>query len=218
MIGDGAGAVILRRQDKDEKCFGMEIVYTRMNSVGLGKKPGMFLPGGGSLRPFCQDALKEGLQYFKHDYREVLLHGPELYLRAIQDTFDANNIGFDDIDVYVPHQANGRVPYLASKMGVPEERVFFNFPKVGNTANASTLLCLDEIDRKNEVPTGGLVLLLGAESTKWLYSSILLRWSPLVGEQRSVVQKRSRSIFERMYRFIIFWLLLWFVRIKRLFM
>ncbi len=53
----------------------------------------------------------------------------------MQDCLAANSLTTEDITLFVPHQANGKVPQLASKFGVDPQRVFFNFDKVGNTAN-----------------------------------------------------------------------------------
>ena len=68
MIGDGAGAVILRGFDEDEEPHGIEILYYGFSSIGLGKKPGMWLPLGGSMHPGTVENVKSGLANFKHDY------------------------------------------------------------------------------------------------------------------------------------------------------
>jgi len=119
------------------------------------------------------------LQYFKHDYKLVLDHGPELYLRALDDLLSGSNLTMADFDMFVPHQANGKIHEIAQSRNFPTDRLFHNFDRVGNTANASLLLAFDEIMSKNLVPDGGYVAFGAAESTKWLYACLVVRWKNL---------------------------------------
>ena len=204
MIGDGAGAVILRGFDEDEEPHGIEILYYGFSSIGLGKKPGMWLPLGGSMHPGTVENVKSGLANFKHDYKAVLEHGPVLFTSAMNDALQATNTSISDISLFVPHQANGKIPELAIKFGVPQERMFHNFERYGNTANASVMLCLSDIADENELAEGDLVLVASAESTKWLYASILLKWTSMTGEKNIRVRKRD-SFFRRLYAGFAFW-------------
>ena len=170
MIGDAAACIILSRTPGP-----FVIEDAQIGSIGVGQKAGMSLLAGGSCHPICQETLDSGRGYFTHNFRDVLVHGPRLYVEAIDAIMVNNAITLDDIDVIVPHQANGRVPELADKMGLPSEKLFCNFSKYGNTANASLFLSLDEIHRQRRMKDGESVLLLAAESTKWLYGGTLLR-------------------------------------------
>jgi 3-oxoacyl-[acyl-carrier-protein] synthase-3 len=89
------------------------------------------------------------LDKFQHDYRSVLANGPHLYLSATGDDMKRTNLTLADLDLIIPHQANGRIAEIGAKLGFPKEKVFMNFERVGNTANASLLLCLDEVVRFN---------------------------------------------------------------------
>lgn len=214
MIGDGAGALILRGFDKEtEQAHGIEILHFGMNSIGPGKKPGMWLPLGGSVYPATQKNLDQGLQFFKHDFKSVLEHGPVLFTRAMEEALNGANKSISDISLFVPHQANAQIPQLATKFGVPMERMFHNFERVGNTANASTLICLDEIATENKLGEGELVLVASAESTKWLYASILLRWSSLKGPSKAVVRQRD-WFFRRWYSSFAFYAIARLVQVK----
>ncbi|KAL6061402.1 Beta-ketoacyl-[acyl-carrier-protein] synthase III, variant 2 [Balamuthia mandrillaris] len=194
MIGDGAAACVLRafpsvafsrKQRQEQKAEdeagerGIEIVYSKLNCIGKGKKPGMYIPGGGSLCPLNEKRVEEGLHYFKHDYRGVLAHGAELYLRALKDGLQGGGVAMGDVDLFIPHQANGKITEIARKMGLPTDRIYSNFERVGNTANASLLLCLDEVVQEDTLPEGAIIMMLAAESTKWLYGTLLLRYSSL---------------------------------------
>lgn len=231
MMGDAAGAVVLEAFDViregaegdqedirnawGERKPGMEISFTTWKSIGSGTPPGMWLPAGGSVHPVSTTAIVNGLHRFHHNFRTVIEHGPDLYLRALKDTLAAMKYSLDDIDCFVPHQANGHVHAIATKVGVPADRVYENFSRVGNTANGSLFLCLDELvrrdttdgsDQEHMLPPGSNVLLLAAESTKWLYGSVLVKYQPLLHLQKGGVenaiaytQRARMSPLQRLY-------------------
>ena len=61
----------------------------------------------------------------------------------------------DDVDLYVPHQANKRIiDHAASKLGIPEEKVFVNVDRYGNTSSASIPLCLAQGVREGRLKAG----------------------------------------------------------------
>eukprot|EP01094_Clydonella_sp_ATCC50884_P016651 TRINITY_DN276_c0_g1_i1.p1 TRINITY_DN276_c0_g1~~TRINITY_DN276_c0_g1_i1.p1 ORF type:complete len:457 (+),score=176.33 TRINITY_DN276_c0_g1_i1:25-1371(+) len=217
MIGDGAGAFILRGFDKEagEKPHGIEILYSTMNSIGMGKPFGMYLPLGGSCLPATVKRCEEGLQFFKHDYRGVLEHGPELYLRALQDMLDNTEYELNDINIFIPHQANGSISQIAEKLKFPAERLFNDFTDNGNTANASLPIAVDELVEKNELPEGALVALGAAESTKWLYAVLLLRWSCLAGENDAKLGERD-PLYARLYARALIALASFALRVQKL--
>lgn len=88
----------------------------------------------------------------------------------------------DDIDLYIPHQANGRISSYAKKMGIDENKIHSHFDMYGNTANASLALGLHLENKKNVLKEGALVMCLAAESTKWLHGTIVVAWHPLTTE------------------------------------
>ena len=108
----------------------------------------------------------------------------------MNDALKATGLSISDFSLFVPHQANGRIPELATKFGIPIERMFHNFERVGNTANASVMLCLAEIAEQNKLAEGDYVIIASAESTKWLYASIVLKWTSMTGEKNFVTRKR----------------------------
>jgi 3-Oxoacyl-[acyl-carrier-protein (ACP)] synthase III C terminal len=109
-------------------------------------------------------------------------------------------------------------------MGVPTERIYVNFDRIGNTANASLFVCLDELVRRDTtngtpqahlVAPGGNVLMIAAESTKWLYGAILLKYRPLLLEKAAREQGlggvaqvahtrlRRMGVLARLYSFAV---------------
>ena len=164
----------------------------------------MWLPLGGSLYPGTPENVQKGLGFFKHDYKAVLEHGPILYTTAMNEALQATGLGLSDIALFVPHQANGQIPQLATKFGVPKERMFHNFHRYGNTANASVLLCLADIAEENTLAEGDIVLIASAESTKWLHASLMLRWTSLSGVKNTRVRVRD-AWYRRLYTSLAFW-------------
>jgi len=219
MIGDGAAAIVLRAYDKDNTSApGIEILHTVMNCIGMDKEFGMFLPGGGSNHPGCQHMLDLGLQHFKHEYRAVLEHGPQLYFEAVAETLRATNITYQEIDLWIPHQANGKVKELATQFKLDPNRVYFNFDRIGNTANPSTFICLDEVVDKDELEDGSLVLIMNAESTKWLYGSLLLRWKSIKKnpskETKKIPKRKKPNFVMQLLAHLLLMIITWIFWVK----
>jgi 3-oxoacyl-[acyl-carrier-protein] synthase-3 len=82
----------------------------------------------------------------------------------------------EDVDIFVPHQANIRIiDAAARKLGIPPEKVFSNLERYGNTSCASIPLCLDEAEREGRLKKGDLVLMVGfGGGLSW--GSCLMRW------------------------------------------
>eukprot|EP01097_Dermamoeba_algensis_P007257 TRINITY_DN4557_c0_g1_i1.p1 TRINITY_DN4557_c0_g1~~TRINITY_DN4557_c0_g1_i1.p1 ORF type:complete len:470 (-),score=114.23 TRINITY_DN4557_c0_g1_i1:106-1437(-) len=208
LIGDGAAAVVLCGEDKQDQNTSnskhMEVLDVFVSSIGPGKEMGMWMPAGGSRNPCCKQTVEKGLYRFNQDYKSILQHGPELYLRAVNDCLKRNKLSLADIDLFIPHQANGRVADIADTLGFPKERIFMNFERVGNTANGSLLICLDEIvrDYPRMLQPGALVMMVAAESSKWLYGATLLRYDGLSEkkDQRNGDESSSGHIVSDKYK------------------
>lgn len=151
--------------------FGPELLHVEVRCIGRGKEPGMHIPCGGCVHPFSETVFQQGGHFFHHDFKKVLEYGAELYYKAIQNGLQAlgKNRRYQeltqkqqqkqqqnkqiqekdfvepsivDIDLFIPHQANGRITSYAVKMGVEEDKCHEHFSCFGNTANASLALGL----------------------------------------------------------------------------
>jgi 3-oxoacyl-[acyl-carrier-protein] synthase-3 len=88
----------------------------------------------------------------------------------------SNNLGVEDLDLYVPHQANIRIlKAVASRLGLPPEKVMLNLDRYGNTSAASIPIALDEAMRQGRIKEGSLVM-LGAFGAGLTWASALIRW------------------------------------------
>jgi 3-oxoacyl-[acyl-carrier-protein] synthase-3 len=88
----------------------------------------------------------------------------------------ANHLRVEDLDLYVPHQANVRIlKAVAERLGLPPEKVMLNLDRYGNTSAASIPIALDEAVRQGRIKEGGLVM-LGAFGAGLTWASALIRW------------------------------------------
>ena len=150
LFGDGAGAVVLRRDDDRHGLRGFE----------LGAD------GSGAL------LLSVAAAGHAADHDEgpfVRMNGPEVYkfaTRVVVDSslrsLEAAGLGVEDVDVFVPHQANRRIiDHAARRLGLDEAKVFSNVDRYGNTSAGSIPLCLDEAWRQGRIGPGDIVLMVG---------------------------------------------------------
>ena len=150
LFGDGAGAVVLRRDDDRHGLRGFE----------LGAD------GSGAL------LLSVAAAGHAADHDEgpfVQMNGPEVYkfaTRVVVDSslrsLEAAGLGVDDVDVFVPHQANRRIiDHAARRLGLDEAKVFSNVDRYGNTSAGSIPICLDEGWRQGRIGPGDIVLMVG---------------------------------------------------------
>jgi len=93
-----------------------------------------------------------------------------------RETLAANHLRVEDIDLYVPHQANVRIlKAVAERLGLPPEKVMLNLDRYGNTSAASIPIALDEAVQQGRIKEGGLVM-LGAFGAGLTWASALIRW------------------------------------------
>jgi 3-oxoacyl-[acyl-carrier-protein] synthase III len=159
-MGDGAGAIILARDDGSP---GPRLSNTFFGQVGLGRKAGLALSAGGSDAP----VVEAGVLEFEHDYAAVRAGGPELFDHGAA-VARSLGVGVETVDHVIPHQASGRMAeLLGPRLGLEASRVFVNAGRVGNTGSAAIWLALAELRRTLE--PRARVLVLGAEATKYMF-------------------------------------------------
>ena len=170
LFGDGAGAVVLRG---DTSGAGLLSTYTASDG---GAYDILMVPAGGSaqvITPETINALNRGIH----------MNGRELYKRAVHAGGDAAeqalrraNVSVDEIDLFVPHQANRRIIVAAAeRIGLPEEKIFLNLDQVANTSAASIPIALDQARALGRIQEGSLVL-LAAFGAGLTWGSAVVRW------------------------------------------
>ncbi|MGC1403665.1 MAG: beta-ketoacyl-ACP synthase III [Thermodesulfobacteriota bacterium] len=170
--GDGAGAVLLSREGG-----GPEILSSHIHTDGAGGA-NLLMPGGGSrTTPISHESVNKDLHTLKMieasaSVRVAVKHFADSCVEAIE----ANGVTLDDIDWFIPHQANLRMlQAVAKRLNVPFEKFYMTVHKYGNISSASVSIALDEAVRTGAVQKGHLVLLT-AFGGGLTWGSALIRW------------------------------------------
>lgn len=170
LFGDGAGAVVVSAGDGERG-----ILSTHLRSDGALCEL-IMVPGGGSRTPPSEKVLAERLQYIKMKGNETFKVAVRTLEEIARSTLSANHLRVEDIDLYVPHQANVRIlKAVIERLGLPIERVMLNVDRYGNTSAASIPIALDEAVREGRIANGSLVM-LGAFGAGLTWASAMIRW------------------------------------------
>lgn len=175
MFGDGAGALVLIGADGAQA--GLEGLC--LNSVGVGRQPGMIFEAGGSRNPITGSSIVDGTSVIHHDHRAVRRWGRELSVRAVKDLCKQTGCNLDEIDYYIFPQANPDMLRQdmreLDELGlIPKDRVVMNVDRVGNTVSAGLYIALDDLVRSRGLETRVRVALIAGEASKWLYGAALI--------------------------------------------
>jgi 3-oxoacyl-[acyl-carrier-protein] synthase III len=155
LFGDGAGAVVLERVS-DGGFLGFEL-----GSDGEGGKE-LSVPAGGSRNPPTAQTVEQGLHFLRMNGREVYKFATRVLVLSAEKLLEECGLTVDDVDLYIPHQANKRIiDHAARNLGIPEEKIFINLQKYGNTSSASIPLCLAEAVAEGRLTKGTRVLMTG---------------------------------------------------------
>ena len=170
IFGDGAGAVVLTAEEGERG-----ILSSHLHSDGSLWEL-ICVPGGGSRIPPSEKMLAERLQYMKMKGNETFKVAVKTLEDSAREALSANNLSVEDLDLYVPHQANARIiSAVAARLGLPMEKVVLNMDRYGNTSAASIPLALDEAVRAGRVGEGSLVM-MAAFGSGLTWASSLVRW------------------------------------------
>ncbi len=170
LFGDGAGAVILRAEEGERG-----VLTTHLWSDGSGREV-LWLPAGGSKIPVTAENVDD-------DINTVHMKGKDLFRRAVVEfvaaantALEAAGLTYEDIDLFIPHQANIRIiEVVAERMNLPAEKCVVNIQKVANCTAGSIPLALSQAREQGRVKDGSIILLasFGAGLT---WASAIVRW------------------------------------------
>jgi 3-oxoacyl-[acyl-carrier-protein] synthase III len=164
LFGDGAGAVVLEPVDHGG-FLGFEL-----GADGAGGEH-LWLPGSGSRH------FDDPNSYVKMNGREVFKFATRVMVSSASKVLDECGRSVDEIDVYVPHQANKRIiDHAVAKLGIPAERTVVNVDKYGNTSSGSIPLALADARDDGRLRDGALVLMTGM-GAGLTWGSALLEWT-----------------------------------------
>jgi 3-oxoacyl-[acyl-carrier-protein] synthase-3 len=167
LFGDGAGAVVLEAQEQPGGNTDRGILTSHLRSDGRHQSK-LYVDGGpGSTKT---------VGHLKMEGREVFKHAVGMVTDVIVDAFKATGTSVEDIDWFIPHQANRRIiDATAHKLHLAPEKVVLTVDQHGNTSAASIPLALCVAVKDGRVKKGDL-LMLEAMGGGFTWGSVLLRW------------------------------------------
>ncbi len=167
LFGDGAGAVVLEAQLQPGTREDRGILTTHLRSDGRHKSK-LYVDGGPSSTQTVGHLRMEGRAVFKHAVAMIT--------DVIEDAFKTTGYTADDIDWFVPHQANKRIiDDSAKKLGIAPGKVVSTVDRHGNTSAASIPLALAAAVADGRIKCGDLVL-LEAMGGGFTWGASLVRW------------------------------------------
>ncbi|HVM69155.1 MAG TPA: beta-ketoacyl-ACP synthase III [Gaiellaceae bacterium] len=164
LFGDGAGAVVLEQVDEGG-FLGFEL------GADGGGGEHLWLPGSGSRH------FDEPDKFVKMNGREVFKFATRVMVSSATKLLDECGRTVDEVDVYVPHQANKRIiDHATGKLGIPPEKTVVNVDRYGNTSSGSIPLALADAEADGRLRPGELVLMTGM-GAGLTWGSALIEWT-----------------------------------------
>jgi len=170
LFGDGTGAVVLERVSEGG-FLGFEL-----GADGSGGSQ-LYMPAGGSRMPATAESVAGRQHYAKMNGREVFKFATRVLVESARKVLDECDVPVEDVDVYVPHQANVRIiDHARRKLGIPEERTVVNVDRFGNTSSGSIPLALGDAKIDGRLAPGEMVLMTGM-GAGLTWGSALIEWT-----------------------------------------
>ncbi|MBU0744493.1 MAG: ketoacyl-ACP synthase III [Gammaproteobacteria bacterium] len=157
LFGDGSGAAVVGKKKSAKQGY---IIDSCLSANGLYVDL-LKTPGGGSRYPASKQTVKDKMHYLKMSGNEVFKLAVQSMLEATFEVLEKAKLKPEDIACFIPHQANIRIiQAIQKRLKVPDEKVYINVDKYGNTSAATVIIALDEIVKQGLVKKGDKVLLV----------------------------------------------------------
>jgi 3-oxoacyl-[acyl-carrier-protein] synthase-3 len=205
LFGDGAGAVVLRASDAPGG-----VLSSQLGADGSGGEL-LMLPGGGSMHPATSETVTRRLHFIQMQGRQVFRFATRVMPEASKQVLDQAELQVEDVGLFVPHQANDRILQAAARgLGIPEERMYSNLARYGNTSSASIPMALCEAVEQGRIKRDDLIVCVGfGAGLTWAAAAV--RWTmplPVPDPSRTMTFRRSlryrwsrlRSLWRRLWR------------------
>jgi 3-oxoacyl-[acyl-carrier-protein] synthase-3 len=173
LFGDGAGVAILGPSEED----GRGVLAVRTHADGRHAE-NLWAPAPACvMKPFItKKMIDEGMTRPRMQGREVFKHAVTRMPAALHEVLDMAGHTADELDMVIPHQANMRIAQAVQKsLGLPEERMYVNIQRYGNTTAASIPIALHECVAEGRIQRGDLVGLT-AFGSGFTWGGALVRW------------------------------------------
>jgi 3-oxoacyl-[acyl-carrier-protein] synthase-3 len=205
LFGDGAGAVVLKASEAPGG-----VLSSRLGADGSGGEL-LILPGGGSVHPASYETVTRRLHFIQMQGRQVFRFATRVMAEASRQVLAKAGLDVEDVTLFVPHQANDRILQAAARgLGIPEERMFSNLARYGNTSSASVPIALCEAVHQGRIKRDDLIVCVGfGAGLTW--AAVAIRWTmplPVPTPSRTMTFRRSlryrwsrlRSLWRRLWR------------------
>jgi 3-oxoacyl-[acyl-carrier-protein] synthase-3 len=170
LLADAAGAAMLEATDEDRGILDTDL-YSDGQYWDL-----LYMPGGGSRHPATAETVARRMHYAKMKGNEVFKVAVRMFADCAERILSRNGFTTDDVNLFIPHQANLRIIEAACKrVSLPMQRVFVNVDRYGNTGAASVYVALEEALAAGRIRRGDLVL-LAAFGGGFAWGAVLIRW------------------------------------------
>jgi 3-oxoacyl-[acyl-carrier-protein] synthase-3 len=191
LFGDGAGAVVLQASDQRGG-----ILSTLVRSDGSGADL-LMVPAGGSKLPTSAETVLRNQHTIQMDGREVFRFATRVVDKSTREVVEQAGLTLDDIELFIPHQANLRIIRAGARaLEVDESRIFVNLEKYGNTSSASIPLALCEAVECGRIRPGDHIVLVGfGAGLAWAAAAV--QWGP-------PPEPRKRTLPQQAIRVVIY--------------
>ena len=171
LFGDGAGAVTLEGSDDPQAGIRSVVIGSDGDQVDL-----LLMPGGGSRNPSSVDTVEKKMHAISMAGNEVFKIAVRAMEAVSRQAVAEAGLKLDDIDIFIPHQANIRIiDAIAKRLEVPPERLVVTIEKFGNTSAASVPIALDETVRAGRIKPGDHVA-MAAFGGGITWGAAVVRW------------------------------------------
>ncbi|KUO79093.1 MAG: 3-oxoacyl-ACP synthase [Desulfosporosinus sp. BRH_c37] len=171
LFGDGAGAAVLQPVEK-----GFGFLSFELGSDGSGGKL-LSQPAGGSKCPASLETVEKNLHTLQMQGRDVYKFAVRNMVDVSVNVLEKAGLGKDDVDLFIPHQANIRIIDAAVKrLGISPDKVIMNLDKYGNMSAASIPVALDESFKEGRIAEGDRIVMVGfGAGLTW--GACVLKWT-----------------------------------------
>jgi 3-oxoacyl-[acyl-carrier-protein] synthase III len=156
LFGDAAGAVVLQPTEEPGGMLSFVLGSDGSRACSL------YVPAGGSRRPTSAETVAEREHYVKMEGREVFRFATTVVPESVTQALDEAGLSAQDVDLFIPHQANVRIiDAAARRLKLADGAVFANVEKYGNTSAASVPVALCEALEEGRISAGDTVVMTG---------------------------------------------------------
>ncbi|HEY9682277.1 MAG TPA: beta-ketoacyl-ACP synthase III [Oculatellaceae cyanobacterium] len=172
IFGDGGGAALVQRAEENDENTIIDFLHEVDGSGG----PALCLPGGGSRNGTSQQTVENRLHYVHQDGQAVFKFATRKMAEVCGRLLERNGLTGNDIDVFIPHQANKRIIDSAcERLGMPSDRTIINIDEFGNTTAGTLPLAMQSALERGMLKKGDLVM-LATVGAGFSVGACLLRW------------------------------------------